>query len=911
MFENLQKKMEGAAKQLLNTLSCISSIKSQTDLHKLDREISNYIKFIPKKDDGFLYGKIIDSLFLLIDNTPQTIDDSLAKLIEKVMLTSFPIFSMLHELLISSSDCLKKSANNCTIVFLSSTLAKIMQSDALYYAIIDVCHSNEENYIKKSESDENWREFLQNLVSLPSKIANKLKGKIPGTFSPVTYCQIISYHIARSIIHLNKEFPGQSQINLISSLISKLILTLGSDKFKYLIEILIFWSSANEKNSRECLQNILSNLDRPAVEPIAIFLLKSPQNAKYIFQILENLLNYPEWTFVLLKKIPLLSYYNSDILIINLISFLGLSVNSEKKFVELLINLLDIWGDRSALAHTSLEQQEYITKLILLSVKILKNKLKSSEKDTVQRLLFSGTSAHLESMQIEVRVIGMITGELIVEYLNEGVDAPKLQYEYDSMPESGQKIVNNIKKFVDKNFEESSLNCFENFEDKINELGIKCAILPEIESKNATKNSIDSHKVTQPSTTSEITDGISKINLKTTDSDDLDSDDDLLPFDMSNDTKIIEKLRPIYLRDLKENLLNPNQNNKDPEIFSESLAAAEELILSQLPHDDPSLGLELLEIIMSLQETISVENFQLLKFNSCVAIVTVFPKYCAEKLCSEFHAKIGTHSINDRLFFLDVLCESAKKLSKVEFPDEKKILKNSETSLSISKVKLHKPISLFIDVSGGKKYETLYDEDFEVSAIDDNTHNKKHSDWQAVVEQRIQSNTRHFAHESKRPKVTKNKFNNSVKYFFYPLLYGLCQKGTCLYKIPNSFVDHENILLVHFLKTLSTIMVAAENCTLVEKMALDILELAWNLRYHEQAKIRLSVIENIASVIVALGEDNFTTEIVELLLEFRKWLFDVSQDSFRGDPDKNCRSLGRNVLALIDSVIKSTISCEK
>ncbi|KAK0085134.1 hypothetical protein PV325_005721 [Microctonus aethiopoides] len=927
--------MEDTAKQLLDLLSSLDGIKCKNDLIALETCIYNYTKFLPtllitlktynkinkSSVDGFLYGKIVAGLLKLKDHDSLLHNETLENLIEKVFIVNGSTFEMLHELFEASMDGLKTMSDK-TVDFIATMLEKMVKSDAIYSAIIDACGTKKINDIEQEEFSRNWRSFLQALVSLPNRIANKMKGKISDTFTLDIYTKIITYHIVRAISFLNDvslQYSIKPELQPISTMISKTVLILGAHNFNDLIEILINWTLDGQKNIQNFIRNILSLIDGPSIEPIAVLLLKTINTPPNIDKVFQNLLEKNQWKHVLITKIPLLSYYNDDLLIVNLIFYLASQNNDERLLVELLIKLLDIWGDRSALNHTSLEQHEYITKLILLSVKKLKYTMKQSDKDTVQRLLFAGTSAHLESMQVEVRAIGMITGELIVEFLCDSNDAPKLSYEYDSMPAVGIQIVERLKTFI-KNSDEKIIQSNANIcntsigdekalsntgDEKVHQLGIECGILSRDDSIVNTKINNDDCSTTQnlEKNTLSDEDEPNDDNKEKNDSDDeLDSDDDLVPYDMSNDTKITDKLRPIYLRDLKENLLNVDANN-DPNIFSESLQVAEELILSQLPNDDSSLAIELLEIITTLKELSHVENFELLKFQTCVAIVTVYPKECAKYLCSRFHAEIGQHSIHDRMLFLNILAEASKRLSKTEI--KLNLEQNDSNDRKIDKTKRPKPpISIFIDVTGGKKYETLYDEDFEVSTM---SYDNEKSNWEEIVQRRIQKNTRIFAHESKRPHTTVNKFNDVVASFFYPLLYGLSQKSACLYKIPHSYSDEGNILLVNFLKTLSIIMVSAENCVIAPKIGLEILELAWTLRYHEQAKVRLCVIQNIASVIISLSKETFTTEIVELLLEFRTWLFDTSQDSIRGDPDSDCRNLGKNVVALIDLAINSTM----
>lgn len=919
--------LDSTIDRLFQTLNSISSINSENILKKLRIDLDRLKKYLPgpvtfekyvgldknPPIDAMIYGKLVEKIVRNFDNNFPMIADRVDPMIENLIVVDGSTFLMFFEILYILTDALKRSENVKVTNSLVILLEKLMKSDSLFSVITDICKANKSSAMEREELENKWRNILQLLVSLPNRIANKLDGKVPNTFLPAIYANILCFHIAKSIEFFDSNVAKlgfEPDVKMISMLISKAFVTLGSWRFENLIDIFSAWCSGNSDGTKNLVQKILSHIDRPAVEPIAVLFLKRSDPAPVILAAFGNLLTNPHWKHAFTVKIPFMTFYEDENLVKNLIDYLSSMTKEERILPDLVIKLLDIWSDRSALNHTSLEQHEYITKLILMSMRKIKKILTRSEKEEITRLLFSGTAAHLESTQSEVRGIGMITGETVIEILNDSEDEPKLKYDYEGMPEKTRDIVVKLRNLNNVSDEAKNLSEKENNlvvgeisfgtlgAKKIYELAIDCEIVTKksIESKDSSKNT------TKSESRKEIAESPKIEQNSEQDSDDiLDSDDDLVPYDMSNDTPISEKLRPTYLRDMRDNLLNA-QSNSDPNIFAESMRVAEDLISSQLPNDDSRFAVELLEIFVTLREISYMEDFEISKYKACIAIVMVFPKESAKYLCNEFHTKIGQYSVKDRLFILDILGQSAQKLSKIEAKVKNSQVKTNESKNQI-RPKVSKPISLAIDTSNSKKYETLYDDDFEVMADSGNSTNN----WQEIVAKRIETNTRCFAHPTKLPSTTINKFNDVASSFFYPLLYGFRREGTCMYKTPKAIEDQEHILLVNYLKTLSKIMMAAENCILAPKMGKDIMELAWSLRYHSQAKVRLCIIENIASVVITLPKEGLTGELMDLIFEFRAWLSDVSDDGIRGDPDTKCRNLGKNVVALIDSIYCSTL----
>ncbi|XP_057336091.1 uncharacterized protein LOC130674696 [Microplitis mediator] len=339
-----------------------------------------------------------------------------------------PLYPMLYESLQVLTDHLKKSTDRNIINLITSLLEKIIKSETLYSSIVTACRPEPLTAIEQTVFDENWRNFLQLLVSLPPLIANKTQGNISKYFSLDVYTKIIIYHTARAVKFLNdvsREFNISLNVKLISLLISKSISSLGSGHFVHLLDIFMSWSLKNSKNIRKFIHKILCNLERSSVEAVATLLLKRISNPSNVELILGNLLVNDHWRYVLTVKIPLLSYHDSDKLIKNIVYYLS-SVGDKNLLVDLVIKMINIWGDKSFLNHSSSDHHEFMSKFIVVSVFRLKNQLTNSQKKQVQRLTF-GSPVHLQSMQPEIRTMRITIWELVVDILSDGT--AKLNYD--------------------------------------------------------------------------------------------------------------------------------------------------------------------------------------------------------------------------------------------------------------------------------------------------------------------------------------------------------------------------------------------------------------------------------------------------------------------------------------------------
>lgn len=911
------------------------SIKSSVDLERIRSSISSYIRFLPgpvtaqkysgldsdAKLDTILYGRILEEIIGKFDRDwPLKDKNDLDPLIEKLIIVDGATVFMLSESLRALTTALNETKDERKIRAVSVLLENLLKSDAIFSGIVDACRYEAQSYMQEEELDQAWSSTTQILVSLPNRVSNKLQFDTPKSYTPQVYVKTLCFHISRAISFVN---DGLCKCNIeprtvaLSSLISKIVISLKPINFICLADILEEWCFENKKNERRLIESVFRELNSAAIEYIAILFLKRCDPELGVRPIFGNLLMQQNWRYILTTKIPLMRYYEDEKLIVNLISYLSCFLNESNILPELLIKLLEVWSDGSILNHTSVEQHEYITKLIILSVKACKDHLKQTERDQCQKLFLSGVSVHLECTNISLRAMGMMTAEICMNSLSNANDVPKLKFEYDNMPVKVSELLESLKNLnasnvvdaVKERHGRSGELITENIifdspsSRMIYELGVECDILPDLEKKLSDEKIEDSpcslkNDSSIKGNPTRRNEAEQRVKQDRENASDLDSDDDLVPYDMNDDRPASKKVRPMYLRDVRDNLTD-ERTISDPDIFSESLSVCEELILTQLPNDDVSFAVELLQLLVTMKQHCYAENFELAIFKSCVAIVTVYPKESAEFLCKEFYEDVGKHSLSQRLLFLDILAESAKQLSKIHIDNAD----NVEVDTMIKEKRIPSRISLFMDTEERKRQQEWYEEDID---IDLEASEERSTNWRDIVDKRIASRTRRFAHNSlsKAPQIYINHFGNVVSSFFYPLLHGFGRNDTYKLKGLRIYADQENILLLRFLKTLSAIMFAAQNCPSASKMGKEILELTWTVRNHEEATVRLVVTENIGSVLIAVPKDAIVDELSEPVMEIREWLL-LSQNVVYGEHDANCRALNAKVLSFIDSIFGS------
>lgn len=745
----------------------------------------------------------------------------------------------------------------------------------LFVAFVEESFNNTDDTVKFNGSEIKSNDLIKLIINVPSKIANVRKGVTSDIFLPKIFSKMLLKNVIKAFYFIcetnYREGTILFNVNFLSKLLSQILIHFNFDNqstdLENTFEIFTYFS---ENSNYKCLvNNLLLNLNRNAILIACIVILKCSSN---IQDLLNNLIIISEdWNYVLITKIPLLSYFKNEDIIKNLILYIS-SVSDEKKndtniLYNLIEELLDVWSVKTCILQTSFEQHIYITKQIILCAHYLTKfrhlPFTSEMRNKIKMKIFNGITHHIESTAKNLRYLGMITAEVVVNMLEEDDSNEKLLFDYSTIDKEYLQLVSSLREMpknasIRRSKKEPIEVLFKNLLDDFYEIE---------------KNS----RTIKPCTVSSICDSEleiiqlkkNKILTENTKNDSIDSDDDLELFDMSNDTFIIQDKRPKYLLDLKDALIY----TEDSDTFVSSMECCENLIIDQLATNDIKLGLEIVSILVNLEQKFFLENFYELRFNSAVAACCIFPKECAQYLCQEFHSKVGKYSINKKVFMLDVLSQAAKNLSKV------------------AKCQL----------LSGDKQKSKMDRSVKKLLVQKREINKNQ-----FLAERIENKTKRVCQRNNCIKNEQiNGFSDSAGYFFYPLVYGFGRKQLTFYANNNLKYDSDNILLVNFLQTVSILMICSENCPIAIKFAREIFQLSKFLRFNPEPPIRIAALQLISSVLISVSKNILKTEFLDDLFEIKLWLMGCIEHNFIKSSEKNyeCRQLASHVLSICLNVL--------
>lgn len=424
---------------------------------------------------------------------------------------------------------------------------------------------------------------VQVIVSIAARVANKTKGK-KVTFFLEKYPTVLYCHVA-TVVGVIKEIQVKTgkkfQTESFYLLIKKLLVCYGKHR-----SLNILLSAFEEAKLWPLVKNLVRGLNNTALEKFTWALLNRCKTPVDVWCYLGNLvLESEQLRFLLTVKWTVLSYHDSlayPNLIPNLVGYLGLA--SGDLVIDLLDSLLTVWGSRSAIYGTVVPQRLFLCQLVVrcasrVTVAVAAN----SKQQHLRQHLLDGVSAHLDCNKEEVRALGMATAEIMVPIVL-GPVVSHLNFDYTVFSEETLKLV-------------EQLRGTEKLEEPLE--------LP-----------VDPTSVEAPV-------------METMELEELDSDDDLLPYAVPEEAPPCAK-RPRFLRDLATGLADRTETER----HEACKAAAGALIRAQLEHDDAQMAIELLDLLTDLgMEPEAVEA------------VCACPAVCARHLVSslEQHRSISSH----------------------------------------------------------------------------------------------------------------------------------------------------------------------------------------------------------------------------------------------------------------------------
>lgn len=721
------------------------------------------------------------------------------------------------------------------------------------------------------------KEFLQLLMSLPTRLANALCGQIKDIYMANNYAKKILQHILKAIwflIHCEDKEKQFFDIKFLSNLLSRLVLDFGNNlenntglfEFLQILQELCAYPQA-----QKCIEEIFLLIDDnyTSIYRLALCMLNGSLD---VYKILGDCAQRNElWQLCFLHKLVVQKLPYNDTALLTLVRYIS-SVD-DGMLRQLLENVLNVWSKRIALQKLSQMEHLNLSKLLIISAKFYysNGRYKTQEDFEIKSLLHKGLRHHLECPDSLQRHIGMKTVEMVFNFITgpNAQEEEQLRFDYDGILDTPK---GEILKEID--ILNNSIQLENKATEYANATNLEILLENFMTNKNTEITSLRcSHPTAQQVPDKKVDDDIeidqppAKSPKMELDSDD---DDDLKPYDMSNDTPQILEKRPKFLLDLLSTLSTKCENY---EYFESALSTAENLIRTQLPKSDARIGVDLMQLFLTLDMQYYYENFDETKFKCCVAICSIHPAECAEYICRQFHTDNSCYNANLRILMLQILAGTVKELCGADENVNENY--NSMNSITAATPATHL-----------RKFQF------------DNEHQKSLALARQTIRLRLREKTKRYFSKAKMNCKTKpNRFHSVVGTFFFSLIRGNRTKQMLYVKYDRIAQDIDTMLLVNFLHTLSIIVMGAQNCPILPTIAREVFDMCAFVRFSSEPRVRLSCLELLGITLVTTPEYILIEQFNDRLLELRYWLEDfIKSPLIGGESSEECRELASQIL---------------
>ncbi|NXI77348.1 TELO2 protein, partial [Rhipidura dahli] len=561
------------------------------------------------------------------------------------------------------------------------------------------------------------------------------------------------------------------------------------------------------------------------MEAVVLGFVQGASGADVLSRLLGNLVvKNKKAQFVVTQKMLLLQYGHTTAVLQNLLGYLSLDSLRRSLLLRVLQELLETWSSSSAVKHSPVEQQLYISKAILICLSHLKETEIESCRQELLTSMMEGVKCHLDSSLPQLRRLGMVVAESISLKIN--TEGPVLKFEYEEDDETRE-----LKSLLVR----TPPFCVPSLPDKREKAHAALPLVPESNEKSHTA---------APVMPDEELDA------------ELDSDDDLTPYDMSEDKELKIKA-PVYIRDCIEVLTG--SRSEDVDKWEATVKALESLVRKNPAATREVEYVELAKILLHLEEKTCIEGFMELRQRAQVAVLSTDPIPVAKYLTSQFYSL--NYSLRQRMDILDVLVLAAQELSCPKF--------HGKTKHSGAQ----KPCVQLLPGSDSSK------------------------DWRRIVDERIKSKTRRFDMGRSHVELVSrpNEFNSVAGHFFFPLIQHFDRPLTTF-----DLLGEDHLVLGRLVHTLAILMYLAVNTVAVTAMGKALLEFVWALRFHTDSYVRQGLLSCISSLLLSVPTERILADMAEELLETQSWLGDVMEK----DPDGDCRRLALQNLLLMENLKK-------
>uniref|UniRef100_A0A665V636 Telomere length regulation protein TEL2 homolog n=1 Tax=Echeneis naucrates TaxID=173247 RepID=A0A665V636_ECHNA len=290
-----------------------------------------------------------------------------------------------------------------------------------------------------SDSPQLRETLLGRIVALPDITANRLQLNNKPLFLPQQYYPLLANEMLTALERTCQALKDGTDCSLtfVAQTLGKVCMQGHSGEFVNSPRLSA--STRSDMVWQRVCWKLLENVPQGWIESVLIGLVKAVTGPEAFGRIIGNLvLTNKKAQFVITHKLLLLQYkYETRVLRI-VLGYLAADRERRPLLLQVLRSVCQAWANPSAVKHTPLEQQLYVSKALLLSVSLLRDSELQEVRSELMQCMLGGMQSHLDSSVVHIRRLGMVVGECLSSRIDN--NGAKLKFEYDQDEETQELL---------------------------------------------------------------------------------------------------------------------------------------------------------------------------------------------------------------------------------------------------------------------------------------------------------------------------------------------------------------------------------------------------------------------------------------------------------------------------------------
>uniref|UniRef100_A0A8C9YRE6 Telomere length regulation protein TEL2 homolog n=1 Tax=Sander lucioperca TaxID=283035 RepID=A0A8C9YRE6_SANLU len=292
-----------------------------------------------------------------------------------------------------------------------------------------------------SDSPQLRETLLGRIVALPDLAANRLHPKNKPLFLPQQYHPLLATAMLTALERTCQALKDGTDCSLtfVAQTLGKVCIQGHSGLVLAVMAPRLSACTRSDMVWQRVCWKLLENVPQQWMESVLTGLVQAVSGPEALGRIIGNLvLTNKKAQFVITHKLLLLQYkYETQVLRI-VLGYLAADRERRPLLIQVLRSVSQAWANPSAVKHTPLEQQLYVSKALLLSVSLLRDSELQELRSELLQCLLGGMQSHLDSSVVRIRRMGMVVGECLSSRMD--INNTKLKFEYDQDEESQELL---------------------------------------------------------------------------------------------------------------------------------------------------------------------------------------------------------------------------------------------------------------------------------------------------------------------------------------------------------------------------------------------------------------------------------------------------------------------------------------